>query len=100
MKVLELLDAHQWQPGDAHPAVKTSVLEKGIQRGTRDDICKRLDEAQGNAGVVSGRDSEMKLTLQLVERGNWIVERSEGVWEVYTDTEFKRAFQPAGSWQN
>ena len=98
MKVLELLEAHCWQPGDEHPAVKVSVLEAGIQRGMHDDVCARLDEAQGNAGVVSGRDSQMRMTLSLVERGNWIVERGVGVWEVYTDREFKEAFQPAATW--
>ena len=101
MKVLELLEAHQWQPGDEHPAVKVSVLEAGIQRGMHDDICARLDEAQGNAGVTWNRNEYMVLKPELVERGNWIVYRGETMgWEVYTDSEFKRAFQPAAVWQN
>ncbi len=93
MKVLELLEAHQWQPGDAHPAVKTSVLESSIQRGTHDEVCARLDEAQGNAGATWNRNEYMVLKPELVERGNWIVDRGKVMgWEVYTDTEFRAKF--------
>lgn len=90
MRVVEVHEAVQWFPNRPHPAVKTSVIESGLQPVLERNryIVEELRAGKGNVGIIRSRSVHR---WEIVKPGDWIVSR-RGQHMRYSNHEFAALF--------